>query len=495
MTPNPLMPARPATPPTTNQPAVPASSPALALMQQNGLPANWWLYEEAWTMLERLCGRLAGASMVPADFRGNPGNVFVALMAGLPLGLSPLASLQSVAVVNGRPTLWGDAPIAQVLAHPSLVRIDEQATGTIAGGDRTWHYQVTRKMASGEPLVVRRSYGIEDAKLAKLWGRTGREGQPTPWVTNPDRMLYNRARAFALRDAFADVLRGVQLAADTDDDGAERVKPAAFTVAGEAAPAEPAVTVTNGFGDEPEPAPAPAAPKPTRTRKGKDDQPAASSTPAPANEPAAASSTPEASSTPAPEKPGRVANAMPAGSVTLGGPAPFPVEATVAREHPARPVVQGVNMAHLPDFARNPGLAGRLGEVTDSEGVERTVHLATAPWGSKGPVPEGRSGDLVLRLLPGGANKPQVLMHVGGTWTPQADDPNLLGACRTALADSTMLLAQEVGLLPAQLLEAANSIEQHTGQHLATLKDATLRTMVVFRAHLATMPRAGGSRG
>ncbi|MDO9713977.1 recombinase family protein [Paracraurococcus lichenis] len=55
---------------------------------------------------------------------------------------------------------------------------------------------------------VRRTFSVADAKRVRLWGKTGANG-PTPWVTYPARMLMSRARGFAIRDAFADALRGV----------------------------------------------------------------------------------------------------------------------------------------------------------------------------------------------------------------------------------------------------------------------------------------------
>lgn len=61
---------------------------------------------------------LAESDMVPKDFKGKPGNCLIAMQWGAELGLKPLQSLQNLAVINGRPALWGDAVIALVLASP-----------------------------------------------------------------------------------------------------------------------------------------------------------------------------------------------------------------------------------------------------------------------------------------------------------------------------------------------------------------------------------------
>lgn len=57
----------------------------------------------------------------------------------------------------------------------------------------------------------RREFTVENAQKAGLWCKQG------PWQTSPARMLKLRARAFALRDTFADALRGLQSAEEQRD--------------------------------------------------------------------------------------------------------------------------------------------------------------------------------------------------------------------------------------------------------------------------------------
>jgi hypothetical protein len=75
------------------------------------------------------------------------------------------------------------------------------------GEHRAGFCEVTRK---GEP-PQRRTFSVTDAKRAKLWGRTG------PWSDYPDRMLQLRARGFALRDVFPDVLRNLVTREEAED--------------------------------------------------------------------------------------------------------------------------------------------------------------------------------------------------------------------------------------------------------------------------------------
>lgn len=145
---------------------------------------------------------LAESDLVPKDFRGKPGNCLIAMQWGMELGLKPLQAIQNIAPINGRPTLWGDAMLALVRASPlcEYVLEDWDTQGTA----------VVRAKRRGEPEQVR-TFSDEDARLAGLLGKAG------PWTTGPKRMKQLRARAFALRDVFTDVLRGMAMAEEVLD--------------------------------------------------------------------------------------------------------------------------------------------------------------------------------------------------------------------------------------------------------------------------------------
>src|SRR6266478_3926901 len=61
---------------------------------------------------------IAGSDLAPKDFKGKPANVLIAMQMGAEVGLAPMQSLQNIAVINGRPSLWGDAALGVVQVHP-----------------------------------------------------------------------------------------------------------------------------------------------------------------------------------------------------------------------------------------------------------------------------------------------------------------------------------------------------------------------------------------
>lgn len=148
---------------------------------------------------------VAGSELVPVAYRGKPANVVVAMQMGRNIGLSGLQAIQNIAVINGRPCLWGDALLAVAQNHKDFEYVNEYIEGE--GDKLTAVCEVKRKDA---PVRVVK-FNVEDAKLAKLWGKGG------PWSLYPKRMLQMRARGFAVRDVFADALQGMSSAEEVRD--------------------------------------------------------------------------------------------------------------------------------------------------------------------------------------------------------------------------------------------------------------------------------------
>ncbi len=149
---------------------------------------------------------VANSDFAPKDFRGKPESCLLAIDYGGSIGLSRMQSLQSIAVINGRPTIWGDAALALVIGSPVCEYVRETVDGE---GDAMVATCEARRRGYEKPTVVR--FSVADAKKAGLWGKAG------PWTQYSRRMLQMRARGFALRDAFPDVLRGLVTAEEAQD--------------------------------------------------------------------------------------------------------------------------------------------------------------------------------------------------------------------------------------------------------------------------------------
>jgi hypothetical protein len=150
----------------------------------------------------RLATAIAKSGLAPSTMR-TPEALTVAILHGAEIGLPPMMAVQKIAVVNGRPALWGDAVPALLLSKG--FRIDETVSGN--EDERAATCTVTRP----DGAKIARSFSVADAKLAGLWGKAG------PWKQYPDRMLMMRARGYAARDGAADVLAGLYIAEEVQD--------------------------------------------------------------------------------------------------------------------------------------------------------------------------------------------------------------------------------------------------------------------------------------
>lgn len=163
-----------------------------------------------------LAKTIVASGLAPKSF-DTPEKVMIAVQMGAEVGLPPMAALQNIAVINGRPSLWGDA-VPAVCHSTGMV---EEYKQEVVGSDESYGYRVTvKRRGNAAPFIS--TFTRAMAKTAGLWGKVG------PWTQYPDRMLLNRARTFCLRDAFPDALRGLYTAEELMDLPPKNVTPASL---------------------------------------------------------------------------------------------------------------------------------------------------------------------------------------------------------------------------------------------------------------------------
>lgn len=142
------------------------------------------------------CEKLSRSNAVPKSMAGDPMTIFLCIEMGGRLGYSIFQSLQNIAVINGKPQIYGDEPLARVRRSRQMEYIKEHIEGT---GDAMEAVCVVKRV--NEPEVTR-VWTVADAKAAGKWKASG------PWTQYPKRMMQMKARNHALRDVFTDVLGG-----------------------------------------------------------------------------------------------------------------------------------------------------------------------------------------------------------------------------------------------------------------------------------------------
>lgn len=162
--------------------------------------------------LEAFTKRICSSAMVPPAYRGKPDDAAVAIIYGREVGLPPMTSLQFIAVINGRPSIYGDALPGIALNKGLITDMQEHLEGE--GEAMMAVCEVTRPSGT----VVRQTFSIADAKQAGLWGKQG------PWTQYPRRMLQWRARSWAIRDAAPHGLFGMTAEEARDHEMSERAR-------------------------------------------------------------------------------------------------------------------------------------------------------------------------------------------------------------------------------------------------------------------------------
>ncbi len=146
---------------------------------------------------------ISKSEMVPPAYRNKPANVLLAVQMGAEIGLKPLQAVQTIAVINGHPAVYGDGLIGLVRSSSLCEYVREGFDD-----DTMTAICIAKRTSQAEE---RRTFSQKDAEIAGLWGKAG------PWKQYPKRMLQMRARAFCLRDLFPDVLKGLAVTEEVID--------------------------------------------------------------------------------------------------------------------------------------------------------------------------------------------------------------------------------------------------------------------------------------
>ena len=179
------------------------------VMAKSGFSLAAGNFEEAM----KIANMLAGSKLVPQQYQGHPEDVLIACSWGESLGLKPLSALNAIAVVNGRPQLFGDALKALIMKHGTIEENwdNEQGIWTMTAHrkgfpDVTWSYGYNDAIAAGHV-----SYNPQ----SNTFGLGARKSEA--WVKYTKRMCQLKCRNFVIRDAFPDVIQGIDIEGSDDD--------------------------------------------------------------------------------------------------------------------------------------------------------------------------------------------------------------------------------------------------------------------------------------
>lgn len=173
---------------------------------------------QTWPEMLKFAEMVSKTNFAPKDFQGKPEACAIAMLYGRQLGVGGLQAIQNIAVINGRPSVYGDLFWAIIINHPDFVDVEEKSD------DKSAWVKLTRRNRSPKEAT----FTQQDAVTAGLWKKAG------PWTNYPSVMMLWRARTFAGRFLFADALRGMTSSHEAEDFQGETIE---GTVSANATPA------------------------------------------------------------------------------------------------------------------------------------------------------------------------------------------------------------------------------------------------------------------
>lgn len=145
----------------------------------------------------------------PEDQPFDADKILIGMMQGMELGLPALMSLQSIAVINGIPSIYGDAMLA-VVERSGLLEDFKEIPIYKTGTTEIIGYKTYAKR-KGRVSPIETKFDTDDAQRAGLLNKSG------PWTQYRSRMLQFRSRSLCLRDGFSDVLKGLTSVEEAQD--------------------------------------------------------------------------------------------------------------------------------------------------------------------------------------------------------------------------------------------------------------------------------------
>lgn len=150
----------------------------------------------------------------PGDAQAIAGRVFLIAETGNMLGIHPVAALQGVHVIEGKPTI--SPALMSALVRRAGHRVRVRVEGSAGDGSLVAVAQVVRSDDPEFPFESR--WDVDRARRAGLWAKKG------AWTWYPEAMMKARALSEVCREAAEDCLMGVhytpeELGAMVEEDG------------------------------------------------------------------------------------------------------------------------------------------------------------------------------------------------------------------------------------------------------------------------------------
>jgi hypothetical protein len=147
--------------------------------------------------LYKACDTLSKSKMVPVSLQGKPADIFAILVMGTELGIKPMQALNSINVIQGKPTVSPQLMIAMIKGKipNAIIKVEKSGEDILCTTARSKEdYELG--------LLYTSTWNMERAKKMNLVSKDN-------YIKQPETMLRWRAVAESCRQTFPDVLMGM----------------------------------------------------------------------------------------------------------------------------------------------------------------------------------------------------------------------------------------------------------------------------------------------
>lgn len=161
--------------------------------------------------------RLISEGMISETFK-TPQQVVVGMQYAKALRMNEMIALKMMYVVNGRPCLYSEGPLALCQREGLVSKIEEffldEQFNRISADNKNLNAKVyaavTRVWRQGDDTMQEDFFTLDDLKVARL--DQSRNGKKEVWAKWERIMMRYKARTMALRSKFADLIAGIPVA-------------------------------------------------------------------------------------------------------------------------------------------------------------------------------------------------------------------------------------------------------------------------------------------
>lgn len=167
-----------------------------------------WMNPKRWQVMQAMANTFISSGAVPESIK-NAAQMIMVFQKGYEIGLQPVESLESLYIVNGKITLWGEAVIALIMVAGHKVEWaadcdDEKASVTITRKD------------NGQSMTG--TFTMEKARKRGLL-KTSKGNDSIFWNKFPENMLKFKALGSIARFIVPDALHGMKIKEELEADG------------------------------------------------------------------------------------------------------------------------------------------------------------------------------------------------------------------------------------------------------------------------------------